>query len=262
MTFTRAKAIALATSAVVVLAAAASHPPAHAADTGPAKGIKNIVLVHGAFADGSSWAKVILLLKAKGYNVTAVQNPLTGLHDDVAATKRALDGQDGPVLLVGHSWAGVVITQAGADPKVAGLVYVNAFAPSVGQTVGELGNGYPTPPGIKALKQTDGFLWLPASAVAKFFAPDLPRSETDVMASTHGPIAAACFGEKVSAAAWKTKPSWYIVGSQDQMIDPGLERAMAKKIKAKTLELPSSHVSMLSHPDKVASFIAAAASSL
>jgi pimeloyl-ACP methyl ester carboxylesterase len=262
VTITKAKAIALATSAVVVLAVAAPHHPAHAADGGPTKGVKNIVLVHGAFADGSSWAKVIPLLQAKGYNVTAVQNPLTGLNDDVAATKRALDGQDGPVLLVGHSWAGVVITQAGADPKVAGLVYVNAFAPSVGQTVGELGNGYPTPAGISALKQTDGYLWLPASAVAEFFASDLPRSETDVMAATQGPIAAACFGEKVTVAAWKTKPSWYIVGSQDQMIDPGLERAMAKKIKAKTLELSSSHVSMLSHPDKVASFIAAAASSL
>jgi pimeloyl-ACP methyl ester carboxylesterase len=259
---TKSKAIALLMSAVVALAVAVPHPPARAAGGGLAKGIKNVVLVHGAFADGSSWAKVIPLLQAKGYNVTAVQIPLTALHDDVAVTKRALDRQDGRVLLVGHSWAGVVITQAGTDPKVAGLVYVNAFAPSEGQSVGELGNGYPSPPGIHALKQTGGFLWLPAPAVAEFFAPDLPRSETDVMAATEGPIAAASFGAKVSAAAWRAKPSWYIVGSRDQMIDPGLERAMAKKIKAKTLELPSSHVPMLSHPDKVASFIAAAASSL
>ncbi|MBV8164761.1 MAG: alpha/beta hydrolase [Candidatus Eremiobacteraeota bacterium] len=263
MTIKRVKAIAYVISAIVILLVAQVYHSAHLAIAAPAKGVKNIVLVHGAWADGSSWSKVIPLLQADGYTVTAVQNPLTSLSDDVAATKRVIDAQDGPVLLVGHSWAGAVITQAGTDPKVAGLVYVNAFAPDQGQAVGELGKGYPTPPGLGAVKQVGAFLWVSPAGIADFFAPDLPRSESAVLAATQGPIASATFTQKVSSAAWRTKPSWCVVGSQDKMIDPSLERAMAKKIKAKkTLELASSHVSMLSHPDQVASFIASAASSL
>ena len=225
-------------------------------------GVKNIVLVHGAWADGSSWAKVIPLLQAKGYTVTAVQNPLTSLSDDVAATKRVLDLQNGPVLLVGHSWAGMVITQAGMDPKVAGLVYVNAFAPSVGDSAGSLGQGYPTPPGVKDIKQSNGFLWLTPSTVAQYFTPELSPSESAVAAATQVPITAASFTEKATVAAWKSKPSWCIVGIRDQMINPDLERAMAKKIKAKVLELNAGHTSMLEQPEKVANFIAAAAASL
>lgn len=224
--------------------------------------VKNIVLVHGAWADGSSWAKVIPLLKAKGYTVTAVQIPLTSLHDDVAATKRVLDAQKGPVLLVGHSWGGMVITQAGIDSKVAGLVYVNAFSPDVGQSATDLGKGYPPPPGIAQLIPVDGFLWLPAASIGKFFAQDLPSSETDVMASTQKPIIGSSFTEKVTAAAWKSKPSWCIVGRHDLMIDPDLERAMAKRIHAKVLEVDAGHASMLSKPEEEASFIASAAASL
>jgi pimeloyl-ACP methyl ester carboxylesterase len=257
----RKKPIAFAISAIFALVLAVATYPAHGASE-PAKGVRDIVLVHGAFADGSSWAKIIPLLQADGYTVTAVQNPLTSLDDDVAATKRAIDTQNGRVLLVGHSWAGAVITQAGTDSKVAGLVYINAFAPDTGQSVADLGQGYPTPPGNSAFQQGGGFVWMSPAGIAQFFAPDLPRSETDVMASTQGPIAAVCFNAKVSNAAWKTRRSWFIVGSHDQMIDPGLERAMAKKIGATTLELDSSHVSMLSHPQQVASFIAAAAASL
>ena len=251
--------IALLTVAAIALASA--NGPANAVSAA-ATGVKNIVLVHGAFADGSSWSKIIPLLEAKGYKVTAVQIPLTSLDDDVAATKRAIAMQDGQVLLVGHSWGGMVIAQAGTDAKVAGLVYVNAFAPNAGQSANDLGQGYPTPPGIKTLKASNGFLWLPPAAVAEYFAQDLPRSETEVMAATQGPIAAASFGAKVSGAAWQTKPSWYTVGKQDNMINPDLERAMAKKIKATTLELDSSHVPMLSQPEKIASFIATAAASL
>ena len=228
---------------------------------GPASAqTKTVVLVHGAFADGSSWEKVIPFLEAKGLKVIAVQNPLTSLADDVAATKRALDEQTGPVILVGHSWGGMVITEAGNDDKVAALVYVAAFAPDDGQAAGDLGKDYPPPPGIQKLKQDKaGFLFLPAEAVAKDFAQDLPASQTKVMAVTQGPIAGKCFGEKITTAAWKKKPSWFIVAKNDHMIAPELEQAMAKSIKATTTTVSSSHVAMLSHPKEVAAAIIAAA---
>jgi pimeloyl-ACP methyl ester carboxylesterase len=229
--------------------------PAHAA-TAP----KTVVLVHGAWADGSSWGKVIPLLLAKGLKVVAVQIPLTSLADDVATTKRVLDGQTGPVILVGHSWGGMVITQAGDDAKVAALVYVAAFAPDEGQAAADLGKDLPPPPGLaSAHPDTAGFLWMTPEGVAKDFAPDLPAAETMVMAATQGPIAGKTFEEKVSTAAWKTKPSWYIVAEKDRMIQPDLERAMAKKIKATTTSLPTSHVPMLSRPKDVAAVILTAA---
>lgn len=247
---------------IAVLAALALDANGSAQATSHPIGVRNVVLVHGAFADGSSWSKVIPILQARGLTVTAVQNPLTSLKDDVAATKRAIDGQDGRVLLVGHSWAGAVITQIGTDPKVAGLVFVAAGAPNAGQSFSEMSQGYPTPAGIGRLKADAGFLALPPSAIASDFAQDLPSSETAVMAVTQGPIAAACFSTKVTAEAWKTKPSWYIVAKHDRMIDPNLERALAGKIKARTLQLDSSHAVMLSRPQQVAAFIANAASSL
>ena len=225
-----------------------------------AQPVHNIVLVHGAFADGSSWAKVIPILQSKGYNVTAVQNPLTSLADDVAATQRALALQDGPVILVGHSWAGVVITEAGMDPKVVGLVYVAAFAPDQGEAVGELGKAYPAPPALAApIVDKQGFLSLPTDAVVKHFASDLPAAEARVVAATQGPIAASAFGAQVSGVAWKTKPSWYIVSTLDGAIAPDEERFFAKRMKATTTELKASHVSMLSQPQAVASVIMDAA---
>ena len=249
---------------IAVLAASALSAIGSAQGAGHPSGVRNIVFVHGAFAAGSSWSKVIPLLQARGFTVTAVQNPLTSLKDDVAATKRAIDNQDGRVLLVGHSWAAAVITQIGTDPKVAGLVFAAAAAPNAGQSFNEMAQGYPTPPGIARVKaDAAGFLALPPSAIASDFAQDLPPGETTVMAATQGPIAAACFSSKVTAAAWKTKPSWFIVAKNDRMIDPNLERALARKIKARgTLELDSSHVVMLSRPQQVAAFIANAASSL
>jgi len=229
------------------------------AATAPAPGVKNIVMVHGAFADGSSWARVIPILQAKGYNVTAVQNPLTSLADDVAATQRALALQDGPVILVGHSWAGVVITEAGMDPKVVGLVYVAAFGPDEGEQVGELGKKYPPPPALAAPHVDDkGFLTLSADAFKKF-GSDLPEKEAFVACATQGPIAASAFGAQVSAVAWKTKPSWYIVSTLDQAIAPDEERFFAKRMKATTTELKASHVSMLSQPKAVAAVIMDAA---
>ena len=248
--FTRNRALlgALAGAALVFAA------PTQAA----AQGVKNIVLVHGAFADGSSWAKIIPLLEAKGLHVTAVQNPLTSLADDVAATKRALALQDGPVLLVGHSWGGMVISDAGNDPKVAGLVYVAAAAPDANQSLGELTKSAPTS-GIQKIKADAGFLSMTSQGINEDFAQDLTPAERKVLVATQQPVAAAAFGDKMATVAWQTKPSWYIVASNDHMISPVLEQAMAKKIKATTLTLQSSHVPMLAQPQKVADFIAEAA---
>jgi pimeloyl-ACP methyl ester carboxylesterase len=220
---------------------------------------KSVVLVHGAFADGSSWEKVIPLLQAKGLHVVAVQNPLTSLAADVEATRRAIAAQPGPVVLVGHSWAGTVITAAGMDPKVSALVYVAAFAPSIGQSTNDLGKGGPPPPGAAQIRpDADGFLSLTEEGVAKDFAQDLPASQAKIMAATQGPTAAKAFDEKVVQAAWMTKPSWYIVAEKDRMIPPDLERAMAKKINAKTTSIPTSHVAMLARPKDVAAVILAA----
>jgi len=201
--------------------------PAH---NGP---VKTIVLIHGAFADGSSWSKVIPGLEAKGYTVRAVQIPLTSLQDDVAATKRAIAAAQGRVLLVGHSWGGAVISEAGTDPKVAGLVFIAAGAPNAGQSFNDMSKGYGTPPGIKRLKvDASGFASLPRAAILEDFAPDVPRNEADLVAATQGPIATSSFTAKLHNAAWKTKPSWYVVAKNDRMIDPNLERALAEKIRA------------------------------
>ena len=224
---------------------------AHAAEPQP-----SVVIVHGAFADGSDWAKVIPLLQAKGVRVTAVQNPLTSLDDDVAATKRAIDAAPGKVVLVGHSWGGTVITQAGANDKVASLVYIAAFAPDVGQAVGDLGNAYPAPLGLSHLQaDAAGFLRLSDEGMSQHFAQDLPAAQTAVMAATQGPIAAKAFGEKVSIAAWKTKPSWYLVAANDHMIQPALQRDFAKAIGAHVSEVKSSHVPQQSAPAQVAATI-------
>ncbi|TGD82547.1 alpha/beta fold hydrolase [Hymenobacter wooponensis] len=227
----------------------------------PRTGIKNIVLVHGTWADGSSWAKVIPLLQAKGYHVTAVQNPLTSLTDDVAATKRALALQDGPVLLVGHSWGGVVITEAGNDAKVAGLVYVAAAAPEEGQSFLELVQTAPATPGNDEIRpDASGFVSMTPKGIMEDFAQDLPQTEQQVLISTQGPQAFSALQEKITQAAWKTKPSWYIVAANDRMINPDLERTLAKKMNATTTTLPSSHVVMLSQPEQVAAVIMEAAS--
>jgi pimeloyl-ACP methyl ester carboxylesterase len=236
---------------------------ASAADQAPAHGVKNVVLVHGAFADGSSWSKVIPLLEAKGLNVVAVQNPMNSLADDVAATKRAIARLSGPVLLVGHSYGGAVITEAGNDPKVAGLVYVAAFAPGDGESVADVGKGFPAPPGMsEEVPDTAGFISLTSKGVHEDFAPDLPAAERKLIFATQGPTAGIAFGTKITSAAWNSKPSWYIVATNDRMIPPALQNSMAGKIKAKTISIASSHVPMLSHPAEVAAFIISAASSV
>ena len=247
-------------AAAAILAGGAAMAATPAAPAGQA----SVVIVHGAFADGSDWAKVIPLLQAKGVKVTAVQNPLTSLADDVAATRRAIDNQSGKVVLVGHSWGGTVITEAGDSDKVASLVYVAAFAPDAGQATGDLGKDLPTPPGIARLAvDKAGFASLPPAAVKEDFAQDVPAVQAAVMAATQGPIAVKAFGDKTSVAAWKNRPNWYIVSKNDRMIQPDLERAFAKKIGAKTTELPTSHVPQQSRPADVAKVIleAVAASS-
>jgi len=231
---------------------------ANAADT--VRGARNVVLVHGAFADGSSWARIIPLLEKSGLNAVAVQNPLTSLDDDLAATRRTIALQDGPVILVGHSWAGVVITEAGIDPKVVGLVYVAAFAPDVGQAVGDLGKDLPPPPGGAELRPgPDGYLTMTTEGVMANFAPDLPVADRKLIAATQGATNSAVFGAKVANAAWKTKPTFYVVAANDRMIQPDLERRFAKAMNAKTIAVPSSHVAMLSHPTEVAKLIIEAA---
>ena len=225
-----------------------------------AEGVRNVVLVHGAFADGSSWSKVIPLLEKAGLNVVAVQNPLTSFEDDVAATKRALALVDGPAILVGHSWGGVVITEAGADPKVVGLVYVAAFAPDAGLKVADLGKDFPPPPGGEEIKpDASGYLALTPKGIDEDFAPDLPLAQRKLVLATQGQTNSSVFGSQVTNVAWKTKPSWYVVASKDRMINPDLERQFAKTLNATTITVPSSHVAMLSHPKEVAKLIIQAA---
>jgi pimeloyl-ACP methyl ester carboxylesterase len=251
---------ATAVAALALVLGAGCAQSAKNPEPAPAQSVKNIVLVHGAFADGSSWAKIIPILQSHGFNVTAVQNPLTSFADDVAATNRVLAAQTGPVILVGHSWGGVVITEAGMDPKVVGLVYVAAFGPDVGEVVGDLGKAYPPPPALAApIVDKQGFMTLSTDAIVKHFAQDLPAAEARVVAATQGPINAAAFGTKVSSAAWKTKPSWYIVSKLDGAIAPDAERFFAKRMKATTTELDTSHVPMLSKPEDVAAVIMDAA---
>jgi pimeloyl-ACP methyl ester carboxylesterase len=227
---------------------------------GSTHGAKNVVLVHGAWADGSSWAKVIPKLEAKGLSVTAVQLPLTSLADDVATVRRALALEDGPVLLVGHSYGGAVITEAGNDPKVTGLVYVAAFAPDAGESAGSLGNTVaPAPLGAEVRPDANGILKLTRTGVLNDFAQDLSAGEKDILFAAQAPTSGKSLGGTVTTPAWKTKPSWYIVAANDRAIPPNLEMTMAKNIKAETTTVTSSHVAMLSQPDKVAAVIVRAA---
>jgi pimeloyl-ACP methyl ester carboxylesterase len=222
--------------------------------------IKNIVLVHGAWADGSSWSKIVPLLEAKGFHVTCVQNPLSSLADDVAATDRIINAQDGPVLLVGHSYGGAIITEAGMNPKVAGLVYVAAFAPDKGESLASLSKPYgATPLGAELRPVEGGFLILTEKGVDEDFAQDLTPEEKSLVLATQGPLQGSIFGTPLTSAAWHTKPSWFVIASNDRAIAPEQEKATAKRMNSKTLTLESSHVAMLAKPKEVTDFIAEAA---
>jgi|HubBroStandDraft_1064217.scaffolds.fasta_scaffold15149_4 pimeloyl-ACP methyl ester carboxylesterase len=220
---------------------------------------KDVILVHGAWADGSSWSKVIPLLERKGFHVTAVQLPLTSVTDDVATLQRAIEFEPGPLLLVGHSYAGVVISEAGNDPKVSGLVYIAAYAPDAGQSVVSLNALVPETPITLEFSLNEGFLSLTNEGIRTDFAPDLPDTEQQTLAVTQGPIAEVAFGTPATAPAWRTKPSWYMVAKEDRVISPRLEAMMAQTINAETTTVHSSHVIMLSRPEAVADFITRAA---
>jgi len=221
---------------------------------------KNVILVHGAWADGSSWSKVIPLLTSKGLNVVAVQIHLASLADDVATTKRAIALQDGPVVLVGHSYGGAVITEAGNDPKVTGLVYVAAFAPGDGESVNSISKPYPPAPlGSELRPDPQGYLWISAKGFAEDFGQDLSAGEKVIFRATQGPANAGAFAGTITKAAWKTKPSWFVIAANDRAIAPELEKAEAARMKATSIIVPSSHLAMLSHPVEVADIIEKAA---
>ncbi|QMR78235.1 alpha/beta fold hydrolase [Enterobacter sp. RHBSTW-00175] len=247
-----------------LLMAAAMSCSALAATPGEALKKPTVVLVHGAFADGSAWNKVIPLLEAKGLDVIAVQDPLTTLSDDVATTRRALARVKGPIVLVGHSYGGAVITEAGANnDNVKALVYVAAFAPSVGETVSDLNKNYPVASGFNHIEADDGgYLKLTREGVAKHLAQDVSADQAALMYATQKPTNGAIFGEKITDAAWEKKPSWYIVSLQDHMLNTDLQKAMAKKIHANVTTLDASHAPHISQPDAVANVILDAVNTL
>jgi pimeloyl-ACP methyl ester carboxylesterase len=222
-------------------------------------GARNVVLVHGAWADGSSWSEVIRRLQAAGLHVTAVQNPLTSLADSVAATRRALAQQEGATVLVAHSWSGTVISEVGTDPKVTALVYVAARAPDAAEDFVALSGTFPTMPLRAGVQEHDGFTTIAEDAFLEFFANGVRRDQAEVLYAVQEPTAASLFGERTTAAAWRTKPTWYAVSRLDQTISPELERFLARRMKATTVELDAGHLSLVSHPQEIADLILAAA---
>src|SRR6266404_445060 len=221
---------------------------------------KNIVLVHGGFVDGSGWESVYSLLKKDGYNVAIVQNPTISLADDVAVTKRVINEQDGPVILVGHSYGGAVITEAGTDPKVVGLVYIAAFAPDKGESVNSLiKDPPPDAPVPPILPPTDGYLFLDKAKFPASFAGDVKPDAAAFMADSQVPWGVEALNGKISEAAWKTKPSWYLVTTEDKMIPPDAQRSMSKRAGSTVIEVKGSHAVYVSQPKAVAALIEKAA---
>ncbi len=221
---------------------------------------KNVVLVHGAFADASSWSKVQAILVKKGYKVTAVEIPLTSLADDVAATRAAIDAQTGPTVLVGHSWGGVVIGEAGDNPKVKSLVYVSAFGPDKGESIGALSEGKPPSEGVKAIRPDDkGFLGIDPAAFPAVFAADLPLDQAQSMAAHQRRINSASFGSPATVAAWHVKPSFYVLTADDQTIPAPVQSFFAGRMKAQITEIKASHAGLISQPEAVAKVIEEAA---
>ena len=225
------------------------------------EGVKNVLLIHGGFVDGSGWQGVYELLKKDGYNVSIVQNPTTSLADDVAVTKRMLAAQDGPAILVGHSYGGVVVTEAGNDSKVAGLVYIAAFAPDKGESVSALIKnpppGAPVPP---ILPPQDGYLFLDRTQFRAAFAADVTADTAAFMADSQVPWGLEALNGAVTEPAWKTKRSWYLVSTDDKMIPPDAQRAMSKRAGSTVVEVKGSHAVYVSQPRAVADLIAKAAS--
>lgn len=245
----------LAAVASILFAGLAGLLAAPAAQAEVAK--PTVVLVHGGFVDASSWTPVIRGLKKAGYPVVAVQNNVLSLKGDLEATQRAIDAAPGPVTLVGHSWGGVVITEAGVADKVKSLVYVAAFAPAPQESVIDLAKDYPAP-GLANLQNAGGYLTLPAADLRAHFGQDLPQATVDLLVSTQAAVPGQVLGEKVSAAAWQAKPSWYVKTTQDHMILPALQDRMAQRIRAQVSTVNASHLAILSQPQAVVKAIVAA----
>jgi pimeloyl-ACP methyl ester carboxylesterase len=241
------------------VAAAASSLLAPAAVAQPAPKARNVVLVHGLFADGSSWSEVIPRLQAAGLNVTAVQNPLTTLPDAVDAALRVLARQDGPTVLAGHSFSGMIVTDAGVHPNVSAVVYVAARAPDADEDYTALAQKFPAPPASAGIVFDGDEGRLSEEAFLRDFAGDLPEAKAKALYAVQWPFHKTLLTGKTTHAAWRSKPSWYAVSTEDRTINPDLERFMAKRMGAKTIEVKSSHVSLISHPDTIANLILEAA---
>jgi pimeloyl-ACP methyl ester carboxylesterase len=249
-TFSAAMVAGAAASLVSIRGIAATPAPANA---------RNVVLVHGLFADGSCWSEVIARLQAAGLNATAVQNPLTTLPEAVASAQRVLDRQDGPTVLVGHSFSGMIVTEAGMHPNVTALVYVAARAPDAGEDYAALAKTYPTPPASAGIVFDGDEGRLSEAAFLRDFAGDLPEAHAKVLYAVQDPFQKVLLTGKTTHAAWRSKPSFYAVSTEDRTINPDLERFMAKRMGAKTVEVKASHLSLISHPDEIARLILEAA---
>jgi pimeloyl-ACP methyl ester carboxylesterase len=244
-------------SALAVGAAGPLLPRVVRADSVPQA--RSIVLVHGLFADGSCWTEVIRRLQAVGLNVTSVQNPLTTLDDAVAETQRVLARQDGPTVLAGHSFSGMIVTDAGVDPRVSAVVYVAARAPDAGEDYTELAKTFPTPPATAGIVFDGDEGRLSEAAFLRDFAGDLPAAQAKVLYAVQQPFHKALLTGKTRHAAWRSKPSFYAVSTDDRTINPDLQRFMAKRMGATTIELKSSHLSLISHPQEITDLILTAA---
>jgi pimeloyl-ACP methyl ester carboxylesterase len=255
MSTTRRDLVASAAAAAIA-GTAQAQPASPAPGTRPAR---NVVLVHGAFADGSGWRGVYEQLTARGYRVSIVQNPLTALADDVAATRRILDRQDGPTILVGHSWGGTVITEAGVHPKVAGLVYVSALSPDAGETSAQQYGGFVSPPEFVVDTHADGFGFVKAENFKAGFAADAKDADAAFMRDAQVPIAMSAFGTKLTQAAWRSRPSWAVIATDDRAFDLRMLRHMASRIGAKVTEVAASHAVFMTQPKVVAGVIDEAA---
>jgi pimeloyl-ACP methyl ester carboxylesterase len=254
---TFALALTAASMGTLEMAAGTLMPRLARAANGPTA--RNVVLVHGLFADGSCWSEVIPRLQAAGLNVTSVQNPLTTLEDAVAEAQRVLNRQDGPTVLVGHSFSGMIVTEVGVDPNVSAVVYVAARAPDAGEDYTALAQKFPTPPATAGIVFDGDEGRLTEAAFLRDFAGDLPVAKAKVLYAVQQPFHKALLTGKTKNAAWRSKPSFYAVSTEDRTINPDLERFMAKRMGAKTIEVKASHLSLISHPDEIANLILQAA---
>ena len=221
--------------------------------------VRNVVLVHGLFADGSCWTEVIARLQSAGLNATSVQNPLTTLPEAVASAARVLARQDGPTVLVGHSFSGMIVTEAGVHPNVSALVYVAARAPDAGEDYTALAKTYPTPPATAGIVFDGDEGRLSEEAFLRDFAGDLPKAKARVLYAVQQPFQKALLAGKTTVAAWRSKPSFYAISADDRTINPNLQRFMAKRMNATTIEVKASHLALISHPDEIAKLILEAA---